>query len=196
MPSSTDDDYADFRRKRENVWWKRLLDVQRPYRRHLQRLALGKTLDIGCGVGRNLGHLAGQAIGIDPNVRAVAICREAGHLAFTPEQFAASEHAVPGGYDSLLISHVVEHMEDGAALALIAQYLPYLRSGGRVVLLTPQEAGYKSDPTHVVFLDLARLESLAHRAGLEPVTSYSFPLPRAFGPLFKYNEFVAVARKP
>lgn len=32
--------------------------------------------------------------------------------------------------------------------------------------------------------------------GLQVEKSYSFPLPRLAGRLFKYNEFVLVARKP
>jgi len=71
-----------------------------------------------------------------------------------------------------------------------------VRSGGRAVFITPQEAGYRSDPTHVEFVDLARLDSLARKAGLEPVSAYSFPFPRPVGRVFKYNEFVLVAHKP
>ena len=53
------------------VWWKKLLDVQAPYRWNLQRLKLGLTLEIGCGIGRNLMHLKGQGIGIDHNFQSV-----------------------------------------------------------------------------------------------------------------------------
>ena len=193
---STDSAYAERLRTREAVWWKRMLDVQRPYRAHLRRLKLGRVLDVGCGIGRNLGHLDGQGVGVDPNVDAVATCKARGLTAFTPAELEASEHARPGAFDALLISHVLEHLSEDAALALITTYLPYVRSRGRAVFITPQEAGYRSDPTHVEFVDLARLDSLARKAGLEPVSAYSFPFPRPVGRVFKYNEFVLVAHKP
>jgi 2-polyprenyl-3-methyl-5-hydroxy-6-metoxy-1,4-benzoquinol methylase len=194
--SSLNAEYAERLRTREAVWWKRMLDVQRPYRAHLRRLKLGEVLDIGCGIGRNLVNLEGHGVGVDPNVDAIATCKQRGLRAFTPDEFATSDYAKPGTFDTLLISHVLEHLQDADALALITSNLPYIRSGGRAVFITPQEAGYKSDPTHVAFVDLARLDDLARRAGLEPVSAYSFPFPRPVGKLFKYNEFVLVARKP
>lgn len=194
--SSTDTAYAERLRTREAVWWKRMLDVQRPYRAHLQRLKLGFVLDIGCGIGRNLVNLGGNGVGVDPNVDAIATCKDRGLRAFTPDEFVASEYAKPGTFDTLLISHVLEHLHDDEALALITSNLPYIGAGGRAVFITPQEAGYRSDATHVVFVDLPRLESLAQRAGLLRVSGYSFPFPRPVGRVFKYNEFVLVARKP
>jgi SAM-dependent methyltransferase len=47
--------------------WRKLLNVQAPYRSNLRRLAPGFTLDVGCGVGRNLAHLDGLAVGVDAN---------------------------------------------------------------------------------------------------------------------------------
>ena len=84
--------------------WKRLLDVQRPYRIHLQHLRLGVVLEIGCGIGRNLVNIAlsGQAVGVDNNAHSVAIAKSRGLLAFTPEEFRASSYAVESCFDSLL----------------------------------------------------------------------------------------------
>ncbi len=196
MSSTQDPSYTDRLVRLEGVWWKRLLDVQRPYRWNLRRLRLGFVLDVGCGLGRNLAHLGGAGVGVDHNPESVAIASARGLTAFTPEAFRASSHAMPAHFDSLLLAHVAEHMRWADARDLIAQYLSYVRSGGKVVLITPQEAGYRSDPTHVEFFDLVALDRLARAAGLQPIASYSFPFPRAFGKLFKYNEFVVVARKP
>ena len=189
---SVDPAYAERLRAHEAVWWKRLVDVQLPYRLHLRRLALGEVLDVGCGIGRNLANLGG-GVGVDPNAAAIATCRQRGLVAFTPDEFLASPYAQPGRFDTLLVAHVLEHLPDTDARALLAHYLPYVRD--RVVLITPQEAGYRSDPTHIQFVDRTRLEALARGAGLTPVAAYSFPFPRAFGRWFKYNEFVLIARK-
>jgi 2-polyprenyl-3-methyl-5-hydroxy-6-metoxy-1,4-benzoquinol methylase len=180
----------------ESVWWKRLLDVQRPYRRNLQRLELGFTLDVGCGIGRNMGHLEGNAVGVDHNPESVAIARRRGYTAFLPKDFKASEYAASERFDALLCAHVVEHMRDEQARALLNEYLPYVRRQGRIVVITPQEAGYRSDPTHVQFADLDALRGLAEAIGLETLRAYSQPFPRPVGRIFKHNESVLVARRP
>jgi SAM-dependent methyltransferase len=191
-----DDTYTERLQKLESVWWKRLLDVQAPYRRNLKRLDLGFTLDVGCGVGRNLINLGGHGVGVDHNPASIAEASSRGLLAYTPEEFGTSEYAVPGRFDSMLVAHVVEHMEPDDAISLLRTYLPYLRPGGRIVVICPQPAGYRSDTTHVRYLDDAAMRELLTTVGTVPERSYSFPFPKAFGRVFKYNETVAVARLP
>ncbi|MGH3982953.1 MAG: hypothetical protein ACRDST_09810 [Pseudonocardiaceae bacterium] len=64
--------------------WKRLLDVQAPYRWNLRRL-LGerRVLDVSCGIGRNLAHLGAGSVGVDHNRHSVRTCRDRGLTAFT-----------------------------------------------------------------------------------------------------------------
>ncbi len=45
-------------------------------------------------------------------------------------------------------------------------------------------------------MDREVAEAHATRHDLRVVRSYSFPFPRPVGKVFKYNEFVTVARKP
>ena len=193
--STQDAGYAEQRLAAESVWWKRLLDVQRPYRVHLRRLDLGLVLEIGCGIGRNLDHLRGSSVGVDQDPRAVEIARARGLVAFTPDALRASIWAVPGRFDSLLFSHVLEHMRAAQAAGLLRSYLDLLREGGRVVVETPQEAGFRSDRTHVEFMDFDKVEAALREAGLRIERRYSFPFPRFAGPFFKYNVFVTIARK-
>jgi SAM-dependent methyltransferase len=176
--------------------WKRWLDVQAPYRWNLRRLELGTTLDLGCGTGRNLAHLGASGVGVDHNPHSVAAARARGLEAFTGEEFARSPHARPGRFDALLVAHVLEHMELEAAIALVGAYLPCVRAGGRVVLITPQEAGFASDPTHVAFTGFAELERVLAAHSLARERRYSFPFPRFVGRVFPHNEFVVVARTP
>jgi 2-polyprenyl-3-methyl-5-hydroxy-6-metoxy-1,4-benzoquinol methylase len=188
--------YAEERLGAESVWWKRLFDVQRPYRSHLRRLELGLVLEIGCGIGRNLDHLRGSSVGVDHNRRAVEIAQERGLIAYTPEELRESIWATAGRFDSLLFSHVLEHMSAAQASALVREYVDLLRSGGRAVVMTPQEAGFRSDPTHVEYMDFEKVDAVMREADLRVERRYSFPLPRLAGAVFKYNEFVTIARKP
>lgn len=190
------DEYARRLQSLSGARWKRFFDVQAPYRRHLQRLRLGFTLDIGCGIGRNLSHLNGHGVGVDHNPKSVAMARSRGLAVYEPEAFFAQPEHRPERFDSLLFSHVAEHMHFDEAVRLLRSYLPFLRPGGQVVVLTPQEAGFRSDPTHVEYFDFARSEALLAAIGVQHLRSYSFPFPRPVGKLFPHNEFVVLGKKP
>lgn len=194
-PGTDGADYAERMAGLEQVWWKRLLDVQAPYRWNIRRLELGRTLDVGCGLGRNLAHLDRDSVGVDHNATAVATARSRGLQAETAGEFHSGPHARPGAFESLLAAHVVEHMPEPDARKLLAEYLPYVRDGGKVVLITPQERGYATDATHVRFCGYPEVRALCEAAGLRVVRQISFPFPRAAGRVFPYNEFVTLARR-
>ena len=197
LPSDTSgEDYARRLQGKQHVRWKRLLNVQAPYRWNLRRQRLGRTLDIGCGIGRNLETLDPGSVGVDHNEHSVAAARDAGLTALTVAEWADSPLRVPESFDGILLAHVIEHMTEAAALTLLGDYLPYLRPGGRVFFACPQERGYASDPTHVRFATGEDLAELAGEVGLQPQPWFSFPFPRSVGKLFIYNEFCLLASKP
>jgi SAM-dependent methyltransferase len=177
---------------KQTAWWKRLLKVQAPYRWNLRRLEPGLTLDIGCGIGRNLLHLGGRGVGVDKNPHSVEEAHRRGLTAYTPEEFFASPLSIPASYDSILLSHVAEHMTKAEAIALISQYLHLLKPDGKIIVITPQEAGFRSDPAHVEFMDFRSLGEIAGSIGFVVSRQYSFPFPRIAGRVFLYNEFVSV----
>jgi len=184
-------EYAERLRRLEGARWKQVLNVQAPYRWNLRRLKLGRTLDIGCGIGRNLAHLGGNGIGVDHNPDSIATARQRGLEAYTVDEFFAGDR---GQFDSALAAHLVEHMPEEQAREVLLSYLPYVRPGGRIVLITPQERGFASDATHVRFAGYAEVAKLCADLGLTVERQYSFPLPRFFGRFFAHNEFVSVAR--
>jgi 2-polyprenyl-3-methyl-5-hydroxy-6-metoxy-1,4-benzoquinol methylase len=191
------EEYAARLVRLQTAWWKRWLDVQAPFRWNLRRLDPGFTLDIGCGIGRNLEHISGHGVGVDTNEHCVRAATARGLTAFTPQDFRRSaEYNQPGRFDSILLAHVAEHMTEDHVYELLREYEALLRPGGRLILITPQEAGFASDRTHVQLMDFARLTRICGRLGYLPERQFSFPFPRWVGRLFTYNEFVVVSTKP
>lgn len=195
QPGTAGDDYTQRLQRLEGARWKRVLNTQAPYRWNVRRLNLGRTLDVGCGIGRNLAHLGGNGVGVDHNPTSIEAARARGLEAYTTEEFFASAVSAPESFDSLLAAHVLEHMPSADGEKVIAEYLPCLRQGGRVVFITPQEKGYTTDATHVRFVDFEQAYLLGEALGLKRDRHYSFPFPRSAGKAFAYNEFVTILRK-
>ena len=193
--STSEDSYAEGLVSRQSAWWKKLFNVQLPYKWNIRRLDPGFVLDIGCGIGRNLLHLNGNGIGVDHNPLSIKICKQRGLTAFTVDEFFESVYNVPEKFDSLLTAHVAEHMTRQEFINLLATYLPLLKPNGKIIVITPQEFGYKTDDTHVEFVDFKQMKDVFSSLGILTVKQYSFPFPRIAGHLFQYNEFVNVGRK-
>ena len=49
--------------------------MQLPYRLNIKRQHLGRTLDIGCGIGRNMQALSADSLGIDHNAQSVELAK-------------------------------------------------------------------------------------------------------------------------
>lgn len=191
------EDYAERLNTLQNKRWKKLLNVQAPYRANIRRMKLGRTLDVGCGNGRNLSYLPAGSVGVDHNAHLIAAARARGGEAYTSDEFFADETlSAPGSFDAVLAAHLIEHLTPADARTVMRSYLPLVRPGGRVVFITPQERGYASDPTHLTFTDQAALSALDRDLGLVTEKQYSFPFPRFTGKLFIYNEFNHIARVP
>ena len=190
-PDTTGEWYTERLGNRSTQSWKRL--IPDPYRWHLRRLDLGRVLDVGCGVGRCLAFLDGNGVGVDHNPTSVEFCRRRGLEAYTPSEF---DQLDPGPFDSMLLSHVLEHTSPEESSSLLLHYLPFVRPGGRIVLITPQPAGQRSDPTHVRYLDREALRVQLHALGMSEISTRSFPFPAVVGEVFKYNENVAIGRVP
>jgi 2-polyprenyl-3-methyl-5-hydroxy-6-metoxy-1,4-benzoquinol methylase len=190
------EDYARRLQAKQQVWWKKALNVQAPYQWNLRRQRLGRTLDVGCGIGRNLETLDAGSVGVDHNEHAIEVARERGVTALTVAEWETSDLRSPESFEGILLAHVIEHMSAEEGVALLRDYLPYLRPGGRVFFVCPQERGYASDPTHVRFTTGDDLAALSREVGLEPEPWFSFPFPRWAGKPFIYNEFCLLATKP
>lgn len=192
-PVTAEPGYAHRLERLESAAWKRWLNVQAPYAWNVRRLCRGQVLDLGCGIGRNLAHLGDRAVGVDHNEHAVRVAQSRGLVAFTPAEFWVWQQRTSAGFDTLLAAHLLEHLAEQEADDLLRGYLPLVHPGGRVVMITPQERGWHSDDTHVRWVGFGELARTSSRLRLSVLTRQSFPLPRAAGRVFRYNEFVHVA---
>lgn len=195
IKSTQEKEYANYLIKAQDVGWKNKIDVQRPYRINLQRLSLGRTLDIGCGIGRNLKALPDNSVGIDHNKYMIKHLTEQGYSAYTNGSFKKSKLAKLGSFDSLLFAHIIEHLSLVESEDMIKAYLKYLKTGGRVVVICPQKRGFSKDTTHIKFHNRETISDLLTKLNLEIIKKQSFPFPEVFGSIFAPNEFWVVAKK-
>jgi SAM-dependent methyltransferase len=143
------EDYAMRLQLISKKWWKKLLGPINPYRRNLRNLVRGNCLEVGCGIGRNLSYLDNSDnVGIDLNLYALDVARSLGHTVMMNSEFKSHDQYL-AGFDNLLFSHVLEHMDQGAAIQLVNDYLPYLNKDGKLVIICPQKRGFDSDESHV-----------------------------------------------
>lgn len=136
-------------------WWARRFYAQL-IKRHKRS---GKLLEIGCGLGHVLRRLEDQfeTYGID--VSGYAIERARTNTPRSQLRVATAEEAgsLPGPFDVIAAFHVVEHLEDPAAV--LKQCARMTAPGGILVIATPNtEAPFakrkgdrwyaNTDPTH------------------------------------------------
>lgn len=188
-----DSDYTKRLIRLQEQQWKQAFVFVNPYAIHIRSIVSGATLEVGCGIGRVLSFLPRQMVGVDRNASSVSVCREKGLAAYLPTEFEALYRGRKC-FGTLLLSHVVEHMPMADAIALVRTYRPYLECGAQLVLISPQEKGFASDPTHVEFMGFDRLATICRDTGFAVQKAYSFPFSRGMGTHYIYNEFVTIGK--
>jgi SAM-dependent methyltransferase len=132
--------YYDLYTKEQDYWWhvgKRaivygLLDRFGRRKKVAGRLAL----DVGCGTGLNLDHLAKLAtpVGTDYYEEALQFCRERGHTMLCKADAVELPFA-DGYFDIITALDVVEHLDDD--VAALAELCRVLRPGGIALVSVP-----------------------------------------------------------
>ncbi|MBF0408512.1 MAG: class I SAM-dependent methyltransferase [Candidatus Riflebacteria bacterium] len=166
-----------------------------PYSWNIKRYNLGRVLDIGCGIGRNLKWLSNDSQGIDINGFSVEFANKKGLKAFTADEFLNNFSPENNQFDTLLFSHILEHLSADDIYSLFTSYFPFLKAKGNVFIISPQELGYKFDDTHKTFVDFVFIKKLVKKYNIKMTRKYSFPFPRLFGPYFPWNEFIFIGKK-
>lgn len=168
--------------------------VRRLYLNSAAKAMTGPTLDFGCGVGELLARLPEGSKGVEYNRASVAFCRQHG-LDVTwydgyADNWQLSTLPEGSGFQSMVLSHVLEHLED-PMIVLDALLRSAERIGiRRVLIIVPGRAGYASDDTHRTYVDWLMLEkNLAQHPTFTIASHKYFPgnVPR-IGDWFRYHE--------
>lgn len=183
-----DEDYTRYQMNRSR--FRKL--VRKLYLRRAASQVAGSTLDFGCGIGELLSVLPEGSRGLEYNEATVAYCRSIGlpvdHYDGFADDWSLSRLSREDGFESMVVSHVLEHLEHPASVfrkLLAAAERLGIR---RVLVIVPGMAGFRIDPTHLTFVDEPVLrQSLPH--GWVREESFHFPFPAAWvGDYFAYNE--------
>lgn len=193
MPTEFDSEYTRYQLNRSAL----RKFVRRIYLRRACTQLRGRTLDFGCGVGELLSNLAPGSKGLEYNKATVEFCRNKGlDVEFydgTSDDWALSVLGKEHGLSSMVVSHVLEHL-DSPALILGKLMEAAKRIGvRRVLVIVPGKAGFRSDPTHRTFVDEPMLRS-AIPEGWKVLSIFHFPFNFArAGDVFLYNELHVLA---
>jgi SAM-dependent methyltransferase len=146
------------------------------------------VVDIGCGRGEFLALLRDAGIrarGVDTNQEMVAITRDRGLEATASDALTYLRSLPDQSLGGLMASQVVEHLEPGYLVALLATSYDKLRPGSPVVVETINPAcwlaffsSYLRDPTHVRPVHPDTLHYLLQASGFADVSiRFSAPVP-------------------
>lgn len=165
--------------------------------RNQLRYLSGPTIDFGCGAGQLLARLPPHSVGVEANPDLVARVAAQGHSVHLSRGDYSDFDllGMPAGrFRSLVIAHVLEHLDDPAR-ALWALLRGCRRLGvTRVLMVVPGARCMPADATHRTLIDRAWLA--AHPVPPElgfAVTGVSFfPGPGWLGSWFAFHEMLVV----
>lgn len=172
--------------------------VKQHYLARILDLVDGPTVDIGCGAGQLLEQLPAGSIGLEVNPELVEHHRARGldvRLSDADPSHISLGDIAPGTVRCAVLSHVIEHFDDAAAV--LRRLLADCASLGieRLVVVVPGWVGYGSDDTHKTFvtLDYLREHGLVDVEGYRMAQHSWFPgNAEAIGRLFIYHELMVV----
>jgi len=172
--------------------------VRQFYIRHAVRHLIAPIIDLGCGIGEHLAHFDAGSIGIEVNKSSVDYCvnNRLNVIHYDPENDGYElSFLEPGKFRSMLISHVLEHLDQPDIV--IRKLLNSCERLGiqRVFICVPGRKGYAHDSTHRTFID----QSYIDEHNLSDLGSYKltklgyFPLNASFvGNYFTHNEMYII----
>lgn len=197
MNMKFDERYTDYQRNRNQL---RKL-VRLIYLRSAAAQLEGPTLDFGCGIGELLRKLPAGSRGLEYNQATVDFCRGAGLAVDAYDGFrddwALGALPVGSRFQSMVISHVLEHLEHPVDVLRKLMLAARTRGVERVLLIVPGQAGFRIDDTHRTFVDMALLSSPSVVAGTGFLLNRARYFPgnfRRLGDWFPHHELQVLYR--
>ena len=164
-------------------------DIRAKLRAYLPVFAgASDVLDVGCGRGEFLALLQAEGVraaGVDANHEMVAVAREHGLDVAESDALDHLESMPDGSLGGLMAAQVVEHLDPGYLMRLLATAFHKLRPGAPIVIETINPAcwlaffsSYLRDFTHVRPMHPETLQYLLQASGFGGVSiRYSAPVP-------------------
>lgn len=125
------------------------------------------VLDVGCGLGAETeylrDHFGRRVAGVEANVQALAVLRQKGI-----EAYACLEE-VEHQYDTVYLSHVLEHISPGRIYEFTRKLVDRVRPGGTLVILSPVGKWFWDTPDHYRIYDRPAILALFRVHGLEEI---------------------------
>ena len=171
------------------------------YLRDIRNYCKGKTIDFGCGTGELLARLPAGSAGFEINPVAVEFCKSQGldvRLYDPADDDYRFEMIRKDEFNSFTMNHVLEHLEN--SYAIMNKIFESCKRLGikRIVFTVPGQKGFRSDKTHLTFIDRKYLEDngLTDHKYYKLNFSKYFPVNwRKFSQYFTHNELRLVFDK-
>ncbi len=162
------------------------------------RLLKGRTIDFGCGTGELLRKLPPGSLGLEINQTTIEYCKKEGlnvrYYDPLEDKYMLSGF-VPGEFESLVLSHVLEHIKNPAQILLSLLNAARRLDIKRVVVIVPGKKGFTSDPTHRTYIGPGFFEKnkLKNVEGFGITMQRYFPINLSLiGILFTHHELQVV----
>ena len=175
--------------------------VRTVYLNDIRKYCIGKTIDLGCGVGELLKTLPEGSIGFEVNKVVVEFCKKNGLNVnlYTPEEDDYNFHMIePGLFQTFTMNHVLEHLEQSSNVITKIFESCHRLGITRIIFTVPGHKGYKSDATHQTFINMDYLTKTSvynNKQYLLKVNKY-FPVnSESFSKIFTHNELRLVFDK-
>ena len=134
----------------------------------------GRLLDVGCSIGTLMGvarELGWEVEGLEPNPKAVNLARKQGFSIHEGFLTAEQIRELPGGYQCVVMSDVIEHISDPVEALRLANEL--LEPGGFLLVSTPNLESFwcrkfqLKPAEHLFLFSSDNLRTLLERLGLK-----------------------------
>jgi SAM-dependent methyltransferase len=144
--------------------------------------APGPVVDLGCGRGAMLELLTSNGVtnyGVDSFPPALEVCRDKSLKTVDCDIFSHLTELEDSSLGGVFCSHVIEHLHPPEALQLIRESYRVLRSGGTLILVTPNPKNllilsevFWLDLTHVRFYPARLLDGILQQIGFSFVSCF------------------------